>query len=249
MILDKLKQKAMQSVQKNNLKLVEFEMCGVFTYAKVTDGIKDFIGVTLTPIDEGKLEIIEGTSIKDILGSSKYDVALRAVTLAVINAIGQYEISKKNIELKEDMRKEVAKILLDNSTKEDKIVFIGHLTPVVAKLKEGQRDVEIFCRTMVEPNQKVYNDIFEYEALSKASIVVITGAALIGSTIDAILKFTGNAKMVLLAGFSAGANPAWYKDMGFTHIISTDLKDYTPQIIKKDEIGSVFENPCYVVPL
>ena len=91
----------------------------------------------------------------------------------------------------------------------------------------------------------VYNDIFEYEAVSRASVVVITGAALIGSTIDAILKFTQNARAVIVAGFSAGAHPSWFEDTGLTHVVSTYLGDFSPEIIKRDNLKDVFENPSY----
>lgn len=249
MILDKLKQKALNCAKRNGLELVEFCIYDTFTYAVVRAGEKSFKGLTLTPNKEGELGEIAFSSIKEILQSSSYDIALRAVTLAVINAVGQYKLSKEKIDFKGNIQQELSKELLENTSEMDKIVFIGHLGPVVANLREKGRDVTVFCRTQTDPLNGIYNDIFEYEAVSKASVVVITGASLIGSTIDALLKFTKNARAVFLAGFSAGAHPSWFENTGLTHIASTCLWDFSPEIIKQNNLEDVFKNPSYLYRL
>ncbi len=245
MILDKLKQKALNCAKRNKLELLNIEICNVFTYAVVSDGKNSFTGLTLTPKNEGSLSKVEFSTINEILQSSTYDISHRAVTLAVVNAVGQYKISKDNIKLKGNIQQELSKALLENTSEIDKIVFIGHLSPVVAALREKGRDVTVFCRMETDVNKGVYNDIFEYEAVSRASVVIITGAALIGSTIDAILKFTQNARAVIVAGFSAGAHPSWFEDTGLTHVASTYLGSFSPEIIKRDNLKDVFENPSY----
>lgn len=245
MILDTLKQKALEHTNQSNLKLVEFEVCELLTYTKVSDGDKIFTGVTLTPKNEGALQKVKLSTIEEILQTKNYDITMRAITLATVNAIGQHKLSKENPTLKPNLRVELSKLILQNSTLEDKIVFIGHLHPVVNKLKQNARDVSVFCRMKVEPENNIYNDIFEYEAVNEASIVVITGASLIGSTIDALLKFSQKAKMVVLAGFSAGAYPKWFKNIGITHIASTYLENFSKETIKQNKLEDVFENPCY----
>lgn len=245
MILDKLKQKALEYAKQEGLKLIDFDLCEQFTYAKVAKDDKSFIGVTLTPRNEGELNKIDNFSIDEILSIKSYDIALRALGLALINAIGQYAIAKDGIELQGNIQENLAKKLLEESDKTDKIVFIGHLTPVVAKLRAEGRDVDVFCRTQSDFKNGVYNDIFEYEALTYADIVVVTGASLIGSTIDAVLKFSTDARMVILAGFSAGADPKWYEGLGFTHVTSTYLEEFSVDIIKQNNLGDVFNNPSY----
>ncbi len=249
MILDDLKNKALNCAKENNLEFIDFEICDLLTYVRVSDKKKIFTGVALTPKGEGQLETIQCSSIKEILQSKTYDISLRAVTLATINAIGQYTLSKEKLELRENLREELTKLIMKNSNELDKIVFIGHLSPVVNKLKENKYDVTVFCRTKTDSQNKVYNDIFEYEAVSEASIVVITGAALIGSTVDALLQFTKKAKMVILAGFSAGVYPLWLDNIGFTHIASTYLENFSPEIIKQNKLEDVFQNPCYIYHL
>jgi len=249
MILDDLKYKALKCTRENNLEFIDFEICDLLTYVRVSDKQKIFTGVALTPKGEGQLETIQCSSIKEILQSKTYDISLRAVTLATINAIGQYTLSKEKLELRENLREELTKLIMKNSNELDKIVFIGHLAPVVNKLKENRYDVTVFCRTKTDFQNKVYNDIFEYEAVSEASIVVITGAALIGSTVDALLQFTKKAKMVILAGFSAGVYPLWLDNIGFTHIASTYLENFSTETIRQNRLEDVFDNPCYIYPL
>ncbi len=245
MILEKLKQKALEYAKQEGLKLIDFDLCEQFTYAKVAKDTKQFTGVTLTPKNEGELNKIDHFTIEEILNEKSYDISIRALSVALINAIGQYAISKDGIELQGNIQENLAKKLLELSDKKDKIVFIGHLTPVVAKLRAEGRDVDVFCRTQSDFKNGVYNDIFEYEALSCADIVVVTGASLIGSTVDAVLKFSFGARMVILAGFSAGADPKWYENLGFTHVTSTYLEEFGVDIIKRNNLGDVFKNPSY----
>jgi uncharacterized protein len=249
MIFDKLKKKALQSAKENSLELVDFGIYNLFTYARISNGKKIFIGVTLTPKDEGEITLLTYSSINEILKTKSYDLAFRAVALATINAIGQYELSKSKVKLKSNLREELSNLILKNSTELDRIVFVGNLSPVVKKLRSNQRDVTVFCRMDTNPKEKVYNDIFEYEAVSKASIVVITGASLIGSTIDALLKFTQKAKMVILAGFSAGTYPRWFEQIDFTHIASTYLEGCSVETIKQNNLEDIFQNPCYICSL
>lgn len=246
MILDELKQQALQSAKKNSLILKSFKICEPFTYVEVTNKTKSFIGVALSPIDEGDLENINFKNIEDILEDDSFNLASRAIILTTINAIGQYELQENPPSLKKNLRVASCEFLLENSTKKDKIVFIGNLKPVIKKLKENSRDVAVFCRRKKELNSEVYNDIFEYEAVSKADIVVITGAALIGSTFDAILKFATNAKIIMVSGFSAGLNPVWLKNSNVTHIASLYLKDCSKDKIEKNPFEDIFENSCYL---
>jgi len=246
MILDILKEKALKSAKKNNLELEGFHIGELFTYALIKDQKNKFIGVTLTPKNEGELTKESFNTIDEILTSKNYNPTSRAIILATINAIGQYELQNQDMILKNSLREELYKLIVNNSQKDNKIVFIGNLKPVVKQLREESRDVTVFCRSKVEPANKVYNDIFEYEAVSSADIVIITGASLIGSTIDALLKFTQKAKMVVISGFSVGLNPIWLKNLGITHVASLYLENCPQKEIEKDDLETIFKNRCYI---
>ncbi len=82
---------------------------------------------------------------------------------------------------------------------------------------------------------------------------MITGAALIGSTIDALLKFTSKARMVILSGFSAGANPLWLNNLGLTHVASISLSDCSKveleTDLEKNDLELIFKNKAYIKEL
>lgn len=249
MILDELKKSALKSINDNKLKLKDFYIGELFTYVLIEDNNSTSIGVALTPNGEGELLKSDFKSLKEILEDKSFNPAARAVALAAINAVGQYELKNQSLDLKEDLRNELFTLIMSNSQDIDKIVFIGNLKPVVKKLRDNSRDVTVFCRTKVEESNRVYNDIFEYEGVSNADIVVITGAALIGSTIDALLKFTSKAKMVIISGFSVGLNPLWLKGTNITHVASLYLEDYPKEEIEKNSLETIFENKCYIQKL
>lgn len=249
MLLDDLAKKALESVKINSLKLVEFFIDNTFTFSIITNDSTSQIGVTLTPKSEGNIQNLTYESIEEILNDKNYDVSSRAVKLATINAIGQFELRDKTLDLKPNLRVALYETIMSESKKDDKIVFIGNLKPVVMKLREQRDNVSVFCRSMSIPENQVYNDIFEYEAVADADVVIITGAALIGSTIDALLKFTQNAKCTILAGFSAGINPQWIENHKITHVASTYLKDYTKKDILNSSLESIFDNNCYVAKI
>ncbi|MGM0623320.1 MAG: Rossmann-like domain-containing protein [Campylobacterota bacterium] len=218
-----------------------------FTYAVLQCNNEAFTGVTLTPHAEGDLCNIEIGNVTNFLqkAQSSYDIATRACALALINAIGQHAIARSCIKASGNLRDNLAKFLLLNTNQSDNIVFIGHLQPVVNTLKQQRKTVNTFCRTRTDSKNAIYNDIFEYEALQRCDVAVITGASLIGSTIDAMLRFCQGAKLVILAGFSAGAHPSWYKDVGITHVASMHTQDIVMQKCQ-EKMENIFLQPCYI---
>lgn len=248
MILDKLKKEALKSAKENDFKLQKVFVGDVFTYVSISNENQNSIGVTLSPKKEDSLKK-DFKSLEEILSDKNYNSLSRAITLAAINAIGQYEIKKRKIPLQDNLRDALYTLIMNNYKENDKIVFIGNLKPVIKKLKEHNKNIEVFCRAKVESKNGVYNDIFEYEAVSKADIVIITGATLIGSTIDALLKFTSKAKLVILSGFSAGANTLWLNNLGITHVASISLENCLQDDLEKNDLELIFKNKCYIKEL
>jgi hypothetical protein len=244
-IFDTLIEQARLTSKQYNLKLVECCVGSFFTHTVIESENKKYIGLTLTPKDEGEIYLTEYTSLDDVFDKSKYyDISKRAVALSAVNAVGQFLFDMEKIDLKDNLRTLLADFINNHSSKEDKIVFIGNLSPVVLKLKQSGKNVDVFCRQTNDKYLGVYNDIFEYEGISKADIVVITGASLIGSTIDAVLKFTQKARIVILAGFSAGGHYAWYENMGITHIASVTTSGFV--MSKNTVMEDIFEQKCYL---
>ena len=156
MILDDLREKALESVRKNNLVLENCFIGELFSYVTIKDENISQIGVTLTPNGEGNIFEKHFNSLEELLNETSYNPSLRALTLAAVNAVGQYELREQNINIKDDLRHEIYDLILKNSNENDNIVFIGHLRPLISKLKGKRENVQVFCRTKVEPEIGVY---------------------------------------------------------------------------------------------
>ena len=244
MIFDTLCNRALQTISQNSPTLTNYEMGKTFTYVTLCYNNQDFIGVTLTPSDEGDLSAIDYKNPKQLVTNCGYDLAKRAFALACINATGQF-LQDSRYTLQQNLRQSLSQLILKNSNTRSKIVFVGDLKPVVAKVKKQRKNVEVFCRRQNSSDRGVYSDIFEYEALAKCDIAIITGASLIGSTIDAMLAFCTKAKMVVLAGFSASGHYEWFANTPITHIATLTTQGIDMQKCEKD-MENIFNQKSYI---
>lgn len=250
-LLNHLLQSAQQMSQHRHLHLVDFTVGALLTQVRVSDGQHIAAGVCLTPTGEGSVNNpLRADTLEAILHAGRaYDAFARAVAVAAMNAIAQWERAATQPPPTADapgLRDLLVEHLLAHSTPETAIVFIGHLKPVVARLREQQRQPLVFCRRHTDPAHGIYNDIFEYEALATAERVVITGAALIGSTLDAVLRASPQAQARYLIGFSAGVHPAWLHDSGITHVASLHLAQMAQDPVMHNDLEALFKYPAYL---
>lgn len=247
-IFKHLMSEAQKYALQHNIEVIDFGVTSSMVYV-IVDGRenKQRIGVTLVPYGEGEFGSLKGRTVKEIFSYAlNFHPLQRAFALALINALGQYAIND-SFELKEDIRALLSKNILDMTQESDEILFIGNLKPVVNKLRENKRVPIVFCRNREHYKDGVYSDIFEYEMIQKNSVAIITGATLIGSTIDALIKLSPKESVRILAGFSAGAHPSWFKGTGITHIASISLEVDFKEYLYKNQWEKVFEYPSYFV--
>lgn len=246
MLFHQLTQAARQAAHVHGLMLCEFTLGALLTHVRVTDGTRTASGVCLTPIREGHPTPIRTDRLEAIWEEGgKFDVYRRALALAAANAVGQWQRASIPSTDPAGMRDLLLRHLVEDSTPDTAIVFIGHLRPVVAALRAAGRRPLVFCRAENDPEQGVYNDIFEYEGLAGAEIVVMTGAALIGSTADAVIRASSGARHRYAAGFSAGANPEWFRGSGITHVASPLLADLPRAVAAGNDLETLFNSPAY----
>ena len=246
MLFHQLTQAARQAAHAHGLRLCEFTFGAVLTHVRVTNGTRTASGVCLTPAGEGYPAPIRTDSLEAIWEEGrKFDVYRRALALAAANAVGQWQRASTPWSGPTGMRDLLLRHLLEDSTPDTAIVFIGHLRPVVAGLRAAGRNPLVFCRADKDPEQGMYNDIFEYEGLAGAEIVIMTGAALIGSTADAVIGASAKARHRYAVGFSAGANPEWFRGSGITHVASPLLADLPREIPARNDLEALFDFPAY----
>ena len=247
MLYNQLQHFALQTVRADNLRLCDIGMGLHFTFATVSDGNMTATGVALTPSAEGSVGGMDTVDILKVLEESlSYDSGKRSFGLAVINAVSQYKLMQNPPILFEDLRQQLTQFILQKTTPSSKIVFIGHLQPVVKALKAAGRNPVVFCRQHSDPANGIYSDIYEYDAMRDADIVVITGAALIGSTVDALLHFAKDVPIKIMAGFSAGVFPAWFHESGITHVASIYLENVKLASLLQHNFEHIFTYPCYI---
>jgi uncharacterized protein len=226
------------------LELRDLEMGLSCAYASVEGPEGEAVGVALTPKEEGPASPLRGETLREVIeAGSGYDPYARTAALAVMNAVSRYALAPEP--LYPDLRRMLCQKVLEGTQPGDRIAVIGNLRPLVACLKEADREVVVFCRGHRDPDNGIYSDIFEYESVPEADALIITGAALIGSTVDALLALSPRAKMRILAGFTAGVHPDWLESSGVTHVagLSLDPSVRTPLI--RNGWASLFDYPAY----
>lgn len=234
---------------------------GVFyTAVKLSDG---HAGVAFTPRDQadtvccprsaarmpasGKLK---GSSIWKLLPYAGSDNSLqRAVGVAVINAL--------SARLLERRPPAGAKVLpgvdaLDaiKLQPDDRVVMVGAFTPFIHKLRPAVKELLIIDR---HPGALKASEMPMWraperaeEALSQATVAVITGSAMVEGGIEELLAFCPQAREVILAGPTASMWPEPLFRRGVTALggISVLDADRLLQVVSEGGSGYFFSGPA-----
>jgi len=243
---------ALQYAQENDVALEDFGTSASMLYVRVRGSNTRSMGVTLVPHTEGELSGLQGDSIETIFShAASYNPMQRALCLALINALGQHSLhgDASFTYATRGTRALLLENILERTRQGDEVVFVGNLAPVVAALKENGRKPIVFCRQKNQYAQGIYSDIFEYEAIQKAPIAIITGASLIGSTLDALMHLSPKNTCRILAGFSAGAHPSWFEGTGVSHVASMKIEERYKEALIKNHWDEIFDYPAYFAPV
>lgn len=243
-------QKALQVAQESDLKLVDYGASASCIYALIERAGERYIGVALLPQGEGEFRALKGQSCEEVFQESKgYQPLQRALGLALANAVARFLLAQESISLEGRVRDMLPQKLLEMTREGEEIVFIGNMAPLIEKMEREGRKTLVFCRQRHHLGARVHSDMFEYEALQESKIAVITGAALIGSTVDAILALSPQNSVRILNGFSAGLHPSWLAGSGITHISSMLLEPRLKESLLRYEWEAMFEYGGYFLPI
>jgi uncharacterized protein (DUF4213/DUF364 family) len=246
-IFESLRLNAINALKENSYKTEALGMTISCAYCSLTLNNKLGVGLALSPQGEGALSPIESNPLSILEKAKVYEPFSRAAALSVMNAIYAHKRTSLSVDYAPDMRVMLTQKVLKATDKDSRIVIIGNLKPVVAKLRENERNIEVFCRSSNNPSEKIYNDIFEYEAAMDADVLIITGAALLGSTVDALVAMSPKASLRILTGFSAGVDPQWLKGTGITHVCSVNLNPSVINNLALNNFESIFDYESYLI--
>jgi len=246
-IFESLRLNTLETLKKNSYETEALGMTLSCGYCALRLDNHFGIGLALSPQGEGALTPMHSNVQSIVEHAAAYEPFGRAAALSVMNALYAHKRATIKLDYAPNMRVLLSQKILEATNKHSRIVIIGNLRPVVAKLRENGRQVEVFCRVANNPSEKIYNDIFEYEAVMDADILIITGAALIGSTVDALIAMSPKASLRILTGFSAGVDPQWLKGSGITHVCSVNLKSDVINKLIRNDFESVFDYKSYFI--
>lgn len=143
------------------------------------------------------------------------NVLTTALGLAVLNAVAEFDI----LELDKDSNNSDAVFSVAiNPT--DTVGVIGHIGPVISKLKGKVKQTIIFERGDNLP-ASVYNESRQPELLPECQLVFVTSSTLINGTLENLLTYCPNARDIVMVGSSTPLYPTAFSKTGVTVLAGT----------------------------
>lgn len=146
------------------------------------------------------------------------NVLTTALSIATLNAVAP-DIPKEFLQ-KEGNRDAVFSI---DIAKEDVVGVVGHIGPVIRRLKNHPGDMHIFERDMSK-GDNLNNEDKQATLLPECDVVFVTGATIINGTLENILFNCKKARDIVLVGSSAPLYPKSFKNSGVSVIAGTRWK-------------------------
>lgn len=188
-------------------------------------------GIAIVPIEDiYSMGMVRKPPLKENLVDmvSSFNILEKSLGVSALNALSQYLLWVKGYV--KDYKVEYKKSLLDiindiASRRDDLIVVVGNMVPLVRKLEEKKYNVLVFERNPALRLKGSLPDCLEYRALREADIVIVTGATLVNDTIDLVLNTTRKAYTRILVGPTASIYPELFLRRGFTFVAGTRIID------------------------
>lgn len=145
----------------------------------------------------------------------KPNVLTTALAIAALNAVAP-PISKEYLQ-KEGNRDAVFSV---DVNKEETVGVVGHIGPVIRRLKDHPGVMHIFERDLSKGDNLV-NEGSQSTLLPQCDVVFITGATMINGTLENVLSLCTNAREVVLVGSSTPLYPQAFLGSGVSVLAGT----------------------------
>lgn len=158
-----------------------------------------------------------GMSAEEIakLALKGQDVISTAMGLAVLNSAAEFD------KLEQMNNPQGADAVFSVEIKDtDKIGIIGHIGPVINRLK-GKEDRMFIFERGENFNDKIYPESAQPRLLPECQVVFITSSTLINGTLENILNYCTNARDVVMVGSSTPIYPEAFSGSGVTVLSGT----------------------------
>ncbi len=194
-----------------------------YTYVLVSIDNKRYLGLSHTFSDH---LLRRKPSINNINEIRRPEILLsidpykRQLGFAFLNAYSQYLIDRDRlIDLERDI--DAADAL--EIKKDDKVLFIGDIRPLVERVRERVSEVTILENDVCRRPDTLPGTYLSL--LGDFDIVFISGSAMINGSLDLLLSFTGDAREVVLVGPTAQVYPGFLRGTGITGVAGCYVLD------------------------
>jgi hypothetical protein len=196
--------------------------CLNYTYVLVKTKLGEFLGIAYTPIEDLRTgEVGIAPRVEELPEFVIHlDSLIRALGVALINAISHYLVAREGLSLRQgDLKSEILRY-----TKQGCMAcFIGSITPVAESVSD--RCVVYQLERRSDFRHGSYPDVDVPLIIPNCDVLVITGSAIINNTIDQILSLRKEGSTVMLSGPSAAAYPPVLHGLGIDVVASSLVKD------------------------
>jgi hypothetical protein len=167
------------------------------------------VGLCYTPIEDitrnqlaGRRNLHGSRASEVLQTANSFNMIERAAGIATLNALSQYLMER------EGYKREIGADIFDaiEVEKEDRVVVVGYMKPLVEKLRTKTRRVQVFERNP-QLRADALPDTFVDQILPKANVVILSGSSLVNGTVDRLLELSKNARLVAMTGPTASALP------------------------------------------
>ncbi|WP_054853326.1 DUF364 domain-containing protein [Vulcanisaeta distributa] len=180
--------------------------CLNYTYVLINTGLGgEFLGIAYTPVEDlraGEVGVVPRVEELPELVIN-LDSLVRALGIALINAISHYLVVRDGLRLSQgDLKSEILRFVKPSCT----ACFVGSITPVAEALRGGKCGVYQLERRS-DLRHDGYPDINAPLIIPNCDILVITGSAMVNNTIDQLLAMRMDGAITVLSGPTAAAYP------------------------------------------
>lgn len=206
MIVDEIAERILELIDPSKIRVVDYGIGLRYSYVLIDYKGRNYIGLShtlhsyLRSFHYKDTEIDPGQLVELVSSINPYD---KQYGHALLNAMSQcIVLEDKEHRLINDKDPDD----LVDIRRDDLVVFIGDIKPLVDRVKSINENVYVFEEDICRRG-KVYPAGYEFRVLQDADIVFMTGSVLTNDTFDAVLSYARRAREKIMVGPSAQIVP------------------------------------------
>ncbi|ADN51590.1 Rossmann-like domain-containing protein [Vulcanisaeta distributa] len=215
-------EKVLKLLGNDRIEVLDKCNCLNYTYVLIGTRLGEFLGIAYTPTEDlraGEVGVVPKVEELPELVVN-LDSLVRALGIALINAISHYLVMREGLRLSQgDLKSEILRFVKPPCT----ACFVGSITPVAEALRGKCSVYQLERRSDLRHDS--YPDVDAPLIIPNCDILVITGSAMVNNTIDQLLTMRKDGAITVLSGPTAAAYPPILHGLGIDVIGSSLVKE------------------------